>query len=162
MGNLLNVALTFDAFGRFGIANSGKSRDHDEQVTGKGMADEAQQGGSEHLIDFADIAHPGPGNRKLLPVVSFDRLELTTILNLYGRKVADGEWRDYAMDFLKDRALFSIFKRSSERPLYVIEKNPKLRSKQGQYMVLGHDGRILKRGHELSTVLRVLELALVK
>ena len=66
------------------------------------------------------------------------------------------------MDFLKDRALFSIYKRSSERPLYVVEKNPKLRNKQGQYMVLSQEGRILKRGHELATVLRVLELALVK
>jgi len=85
-----------------------------------------------------------------------------TILNVYGRKVAGGEWRDYAIDFLRERALFSIYKRSSERPLYVIEKNPRLRNKQGQYMVLSQEGRVLKRGHELSTVLRVLELSLVK
>ena len=85
-----------------------------------------------------------------------------TILNVYGRKVASGEWRDYAIDFLRERALFSIYKRSSERPLYVIEKNPRLRNKQGQYMVLSQEGRVLKRGHELSTVLRVLELSLVK
>ena len=95
-------------------------------------------------------------------ITRFDRLELTTILNLYGRMVAAGEWRDYAMDFLKDRALFSIYKRASERPLYVIEKNPKLRNRQGQYMVVAQDGRVVKRGHELSTVLRVLELALVR
>ena len=94
--------------------------------------------------------------------MAFDRRELNTILNLYGRKVAAGEWRDYAMDFLKDRALFSIYKRASERPVYVVEKNPKLRSKQGQYMVTGQDGRVLKRGHELETVLRVLELAVVR
>jgi hypothetical protein len=66
------------------------------------------------------------------------------------------------MDFLKDRALFSIYKRTSERPLYVIEKNPRLRNRQGQYMVLGQDGRVLKRGHEIDTVLRVLELAVVR
>ena len=66
------------------------------------------------------------------------------------------------MDFLKDRALFSIYKRSSERPLYVIEKNPKLRNRQGQYMVTSQDGRVLKRGQEIDTVLRVLELAVVR
>jgi hypothetical protein len=96
------------------------------------------------------------------PFVGFDRRELNTILNLYGRKVAEGEWRDYAMDFLRDRALFSIYRRASERPLYVIEKNPKLRNRQGQYMVTIEDGRVLKRGHELDTVLRVLELAVVR
>ncbi|MEO7221391.1 MAG: DUF2794 domain-containing protein [Devosia sp.] len=96
------------------------------------------------------------------PYVSSDRRELNTILNLYGRKVASGDWRDYAMDFLRDRALFSIYKRASERPLYVIEKNPKLRSRQGQYMVTIEDGRVLKRGHELDNVLRVLELAVVR
>lgn len=94
--------------------------------------------------------------------VSFDRLELNAILNLYGRKVAAGDWRDYAMDFLRDRAVFSIYKRASERPLYVVEKQPKLRNKQGQYLVTGEDGRVLKRGHELANVLRVLELAVVK
>ncbi len=66
------------------------------------------------------------------------------------------------MDFLRDRAVFSIYKRASERPLYVVEKQPKLRLKQGQYLVSGQDGRILKRGHELANVLRVLELAVVK
>ncbi|MGN6488599.1 MAG: DUF2794 domain-containing protein, partial [Devosia sp.] len=94
--------------------------------------------------------------------VTFDRKELSTILNVYGRKVVSGDWRDYAIDFLRERALFSIYKRSSERPLYVVEKNPKLRNKQGQYMVLNQDGRVLKRGHDLATVLRVLELAVVK
>ena len=124
------------------------------------MAEADQQQRSAELFDLVDGSGPQPPRQK--PYVGFDRRELNTILNLYGRKVAAGEWRDYAMDFLKDRALFSIFKRSSERPLYVVEKNPKLRNKQGQYMVLGQDGRILKRGHELATVLRVLELALVK
>ena len=133
------------------------------------MVDEPEQSGQ--LIDFAKVAShsssPGPQGStpkpsRFVASVTFDRKELSTILNLYGRKVAEGEWRDYAMDFLRERALFSIYKRSSERPVYVIEKNPKLRNKQGQYMVLSQDGRVLKRGHELATVIRILELAVVK
>ena len=101
---------------------------------------------------------------KLPASVRFTYQELQTILNLYGRQVAQGEWRDYALDFLKDRALFSIYRHHSERPLYVIEKNPKLRERQGQYLVLGQHGSVLKRGHDLEAVLRVLEpkLSLVK
>lgn len=123
---------------------------------------EPKQQGAE-LLDFM-IPATGGGQQppRQRPFVGFDRRELNTILNLYGRKVASGEWRDYAIDFLKDRALFSIYKRASERPLYVIEKNPKLRNRQGQYMVTIEDGRVLKRGHELDTVLRVLELAVVR
>ncbi|MEP7241503.1 MAG: DUF2794 domain-containing protein [Devosia sp.] len=121
---------------------------------------EAEPKRSAELIDLRSPGGPQPPRPK--PYVSFDRRELDTILGLYGRKVAEGEWRDYALDFLKDRALFSIYKRASERPLYVVEKNPKLRNKQGMYMVTGQDGRVLKRGHELDTVLRVLELALVR
>ncbi len=118
---------------------------------------------SAELIDFSGSrTGGGPQPPRPKPFVGFDRRELNTILNLYGRKVASGEWRDYAIDFLKDRALFSIYKRSSERPLYVIEKNPKLRNRQGQYMVTIDDGRVLKRGHELDNVLRVLELAVVR
>lgn len=85
------------------------------------------------------------------------------ILSVYGRKVAAGDWRDYAMDFLKDRALFSIYARVSERPLFVIEKNPKFRNRQGQYLVTNQQGRIVKRGHDLDQVLRIFEpkLALV-
>ena len=124
------------------------------------MAEAEPQQRSAELVDFLGPGGPPPPRQK--PYVGFDRLELNTILGLYGRKVAAGEWRDYAIDFLKDRALFSIYKRSSERPLYVIEKNPKLRARQGQYMVLSQDGRVLKRGHELSNVLRVLELAIVR
>lgn len=128
---------------------------------------EAEPQQSAQLLDFLS---PGGGNPsggggqppRQRPFVGFDRRELNTILNLYGRKVASGEWRDYAIDFLKDRALFSIYKRASERPLYVIEKNPKLRNRQGQYMVTIEDGRVLKRGHELDNVLRVLELAVVR
>ena len=124
------------------------------------MSEAEPQHRSAELLDFLNPTGPQPPRQK--PYVGFDRRELNTILNLYGRKVALGEWRDYAIDFLKDRALFSVYKRASERPLYVIEKNPKLRHKQGQYMVTIEDGRVLKRGHELDTVLRVLELAVVR
>jgi hypothetical protein len=96
-------------------------------------------------------------SRSAMPIVAFDRRELMQILSVYGRKVGAGEWRDYAMDFLKDRALFSIYARVSERPLFVVEKNPKLRNKQGQYIVTNQQGRILKRGHDLAQVLRVLD-----
>ena len=83
------------------------------------------------------------------------------LLNVYGRKVASGEWRDYAMDMLKDRAVFSIYRRTSEQPQFIIEKNPKLRNRQGQYTVINAQGRVLRRGHDLSKVLRVLEPGLV-
>ncbi len=89
--------------------------------------------------------------------ISFDRLELREIFNLYGRKVVSGEWRDYAVDFLKDRAVFSVFRRASEMPLYRIVKDPALARRQGAYAVIGVTGLILKRGHELRNVLRVLE-----
>lgn len=91
--------------------------------------------------------------------VTFDRQELSLLLSLYGRKVATGEWRDYAMDFMKDRAVFSVFRRTAEFPLYSIEKNPKLARRQGAYSVIAAGGQILKRGHELDRVLRVLEKA---
>ncbi|HKS20231.1 MAG TPA: DUF2794 domain-containing protein [Bradyrhizobium sp.] len=95
--------------------------------------------------------------------VTFNRLELNRILNLYGRMVADGEWRDYAIDFLRDRAVFSVFRRASEVPLYRIEKDPRLARKQGMYSVISATGLILRRGHELDRVLLVIDrkLALV-
>lgn len=89
--------------------------------------------------------------------VSFDRGELRLILNLYGRKVAEGEWRDYAIDFLKDMAVFSVFRRTSEMPLYRIVKNPALARKQGAYSVITTGGAILKRGTELARVLQVFD-----
>lgn len=94
--------------------------------------------------------------------VRFERTELNRILTIYGRMVAAGEWRDYALDFLDDRAVFSVFRRTAEVPLYTIEKRPKLKSKQGQYSVVAAGGQILKRGHELAQVLRVLEKKLIK
>ncbi|WP_075997499.1 DUF2794 domain-containing protein [Salaquimonas pukyongi] len=90
-------------------------------------------------------------------IVSFDRRELDQILRIYGFKVADGEWKDYSIDMLKDRAVFSVYRRAHDMPLHCIEKVPKLAAKQGAYVVTGADGRILKRGHELATVLKVLE-----
>jgi hypothetical protein len=92
--------------------------------------------------------------------VRFSRRELDRILSLYGRMVAAGEWRDYAIDFLKDRAVFSIFRRASEVPIYRIEKNPKLSRKQGAYSVISATGLILRRGHEIDRVLSVLERSL--
>ena len=96
--------------------------------------------------------------------VTFNRRELDRILDLYGRKVAAGEWRDYAIDFLKDRAVFSVFRRTCEVPLYRIEKNPKLERRQGAYSVISATGHIVRRGHELERVLRAIDksqLALV-
>ena len=101
-------------------------------------------------------ARPGVAGA-MLNRVTFNRLELHRILNLYGRMVADGEWRDYAIDFLKDRAVFSVFRRSSEMPIYRIEKDPRLARKQGMYSVISATGLILRRGHELDRVLLVID-----
>jgi hypothetical protein len=89
--------------------------------------------------------------------VTFDRCELDRIFCLYGRRVAAGEWRDYAIDFLRDRAVFSIFRRAAEVPIYRIEKNPRLAQRQGAYSVVSATGLILRRGHELDRVLRVID-----
>ena len=94
--------------------------------------------------------------------VRFDRGELNRILTLYGRMVAAGEWRDYAIDFLDEAAVFSIFRRTSEMPLFRVEKRPKLRAKQGMYAVLAASGHVLKRGHELAQVLRIFDRKLIK
>jgi hypothetical protein len=91
------------------------------------------------------------------PQVSFDRRELRIILNLYGRMVAAGEWRDYALDFLPDRAVFSIFRRASEIAMFRIEKTPALARRQGAWSVTAASGLVMKRGHELARVLAVLE-----
>ena len=91
--------------------------------------------------------------------VTFDRRELDRIFGLYGRMVAAGEWRDYAIDFLKERAVFSVFRRAAEVPIYRIEKNPRLARRQGAYSVITATGLIMRRGHELERVLRVLDKA---
>jgi hypothetical protein len=94
--------------------------------------------------------------------VGFDRDELMRILDLYGRMVAAGEWRDYAMDFTRDGAVFSAFRRAAERPAVRIEKRPALRNKQGMWALYGEAGQILKRGHELPGVLSPIERKLLK
>ena len=94
--------------------------------------------------------------------VTFDRHELGAILRLYGQMVAAGEWRDYAMSFLRDCAVFSVFRRAAETPIYRIEKHPRLRARQGIYALIGMDGQILKRGHDLPSVLRPLERKLIR
>jgi Protein of unknown function (DUF2794) len=109
----------------------------DQQLAGETSAD---------VLRFPTAAKP----------VSFDRQELSLILNLYGRFVAAGEWRDYAMDFGKDKATFSVFRRAAEQPLYRIVKSPELARKQGQYAVVAQGGLILKRGQDLAHVLRIL------
>ncbi|MDJ1015487.1 MAG: DUF2794 domain-containing protein [Paracoccaceae bacterium] len=105
---------------------------------------------------------PFPNPKPIVDQVSFDRRELSVILGVYGRMVAAGEWRDYGMSFLKDVAVFSIFRRSAEHPIYRIEKRPRLRNRQGMYTVIGMDGQILKRGQDLKVVLRVLERKLIR
>ena len=104
----------------------------------------------------------GDGNyRPVVPdKVTFSRRELDRILSLYGRMVAAGEWRDYAIDFLKDRAVFSVFRRASEVPIYRIEKDPRLARKQGVYSVISATGLIVRRGHELDGVLRAIDRSL--
>lgn len=105
---------------------------------------------------------PFPIHNTLHEQVSFDRKELSVILALYGRMVAAGEWRDYGIAALRDMAVFSIFRRTAEHPLYRIEKRPRLRARQGMYSVTGMDGQVLRRGHDLSAVLKVLEKKLIR
>ncbi|MGB3553304.1 MAG: DUF2794 domain-containing protein [Jannaschia sp.] len=103
--------------------------------------------------------------RPLSPVpdaVHFHRTELGVILSLYGRMVAAGEWRDYGISALREVAVFSVFRRTAEQPMYRIEKRPRMAARQGMYCVIGMDGRILRRGHDLKTVLRVLERKLIR
>jgi len=116
---------------------------------GPGDVEPSQYSGGEAVAAFA------PASR-----VTFDRRELSRLFGLYGRKVAAGEWRDYAIDFLKDRAVFSVFRRSSEVPIYRIEKNPRLARRQGVYSVISATGLIVRRGHELDRVLRAIDRSL--
>ncbi|MGH1330388.1 MAG: DUF2794 domain-containing protein [Paracoccaceae bacterium] len=105
---------------------------------------------------------PPIANRPAPEQITFDRHELGAIMGLYGRMVAAGEWRDYGMSFLSEVAIFSVFRRTAEHPLYRIEKRPKMRLRQGMYCVIGMDNQILKRGQDLKTVLRVLERKLIR
>lgn len=106
---------------------------------------------------------PFPSSNVLPPEqVNFNRQELGPILRLYGQMVAAGEWRDYGISNLRDVAIFSVFRRTAEFPLYRIEKRPKLAARQGMYSVVGMDGFILRRGQDLAAVLRVLEQKLIR
>lgn len=110
-----------------------------------------------------NVQMPPPSGPSQAPAqVSFHRTELNVILSLYGRMVAAGEWRDYGISAPRDAAVFSVFRRTAEHPLYRIEKRPRLRNRQGMYSVIGMDGQILRRGHDLKTVLRVLERKLIR
>ena len=102
------------------------------------------------------VPFPGHRHERHAPVM-FQRRELDLILNIYSMMVGAGEWRDYAIDSLRDRAVFSVFRRSSEVPLFTIEKNPKLARKQGAYSVINTGGMVLKRGHDLANVLQVFD-----
>ena len=108
-----------------------------------------------------------PGNIVAFPgrrpdQVGFERTELQRILDLYGRMVAAGQWRDYAMDFTRDAAIFAAFRRTAERPETRVEKRPALRGKQGMWALMGEQGQVLKRGHDLSGVLAPVERRLLK
>lgn len=89
--------------------------------------------------------------------VAFHRTELALILNVYGQMVSQGHWKDYALDMLRERAIFSIYRRATETPLYTITKTPALKDKQGQYSVIAPGGLIMKRGNDLKAVLRVFD-----
>ncbi|MGK9053228.1 DUF2794 domain-containing protein [Neorhizobium sp. CSC1952] len=125
------------------------------------MTDQPELPGGERPRDTAVVVNLSEYRQSRDPVpVTFHRRELDAILRIYGRMVGEGEWKDYAIDHLKDRAVFSVFKRSGEMPLFRIEKNPKLANKQGAYSVLNTHGTILKRGHELPQVLKVFDKVL--
>lgn len=111
------------------------------------------------VVSLPLVGRQGNGSQKSKgpSQVAFDRKELSLILGVYGQMVSQGEWKDYAMDFLKDKAVFSVYRRATEHPLYRIEKVPALRKKQGQFAVIAPGGLIMKRGHDLKTVLRVFD-----
>ncbi len=103
--------------------------------------------------------HPFPASGAQ---VGFERAELSRIVDLYGRMVAAGLWKDYAMEFGRDTASFWAFRRSAEHPEIKVEKRPALRGRQGMWALIGEDGRVLKRGHELGPVLAIVERRLLK
>src|SRR5208282_3240738 len=131
------------------LAQSCRLHDMTRKRSMSSMSEDADPSEARAAARNAAVGLPGR--------VTFNRFELNRILNLYGRMVADGEWRDYAIDFLKDRAVFSVFRRASEVPIYRIEKDPRLARKQGMYSVISATGLILRRGHELDRVLLVID-----
>ena len=108
------------------------------------------------------VIAPFPNSRDRRPIASFDRREWTRILDLYGRMVAAGHWRDYALRIDPDAVMFAAFRRSAERPEVRIEKRPALRLRQGAFALIGEHGAVLKRGHDLSLVLAPLERRLMR
>lgn len=142
-----------------GLEIGGNRGDHDQDATPEAPLSETEpivfsphKAGS--LRGARAAASPGAEAHR---PTTFNRQELSAILAVYGRKVAAGEWRDYAIDISRDKAVFSVFRRTSECPLYRIEKVPKLARKQGAYAVVAPAGLILKRGHDLSWILRIFE-----
>ena len=121
----------------------------------------ADEGSTETASHHGEVRPLRPSPPQVGPV-TFDRHELRDILALYGRKVAEGEWRDYAIDFGRDMAVFSIFRRAAEYPLYRVVKDPKLAGKQGAFSVVTTTGLILKRGSDLKRVLAVLDRSRLK
>ncbi|GGA88945.1 hypothetical protein GCM10011491_15940 [Brucella endophytica] len=117
-------------------------------------------GGNRPDSEASTVSIDAARARRHSQPVTFNRRELDRILRVYGQMVASGEWRDYAIDHLSDRAVFSIFRRASEVPFFRIEKNPKLAQRQGAWSVIAASGLILKRGHELERVLRVFDKSL--
>jgi len=112
---------------------------------------------SHNIVPIKSAANTSQKKSKGPSQVAFQRAELAIILGLYGQMVSNGDWKDYAMDFLKDRAEFSVYRRATETPLYRIVKTPAMAKKQGAYSVIAPGGLILKRGHDLKTVLRVFD-----
>ena len=108
------------------------------------------------------VVMPFPHPRDRLPIAAFDRSELQRILDLYGRMVAAGHWRDYGLSFHPEVAVFAAYRRSSERPEVRIEKRPQLRAKQGAFALISEHGAVLKRGHDLCSVLAPLERRLMR
>lgn len=125
------------------------------------MVDEGSTETASHPAEVRPL-RPSAQSGPIAGPVTFDRRELRDILDLYGRKVAEGEWRDYAIDFERDKAVFSIFRRAAEYPLYRVVKEPKLAAKQGAFSVVTTTGLILKRGSDLKRVLAVLDRARLK
>lgn len=123
------------------------------------MADkpETQRGRAAANANVVELSQYRAGQKAEPLPVTFYRRELDAILWIYGRMVGEGEWRDYALDHLKDKAVFSVFKRAGEMPLYRIEKNPKLAARQGAFSVTNTAGMVLKRGHDLKQVLKVFD-----
>ena len=105
---------------------------------------------------------PFPAGGQKPTQIGFERIELTRILDLYGRMVAAGHWKDYAIQLGREAAIFAAFRRAAERPEFRIEKHPALRNRQGMWALVGEAGQVVKRGHELGPVLAPIERRLMK